>query len=144
MQYSYLSLKLIMNSASNRFREWKVLCWNVRGLNSDTKWNSLRYRITESACDIICLQETKTDSFDLSFIKNFCPPSFDSFLFVPSVGASEGIITIWKSALLDGVLAFQSDFALSVNFTSKFNDEDWLLTNVYGPSTHEGKRDFVN
>lgn len=72
-----------MSSTPQRFRDWKVLCWNMRGLNSDGKWNSIRDRVTESACDVICLQETKKDSFDLSFIKNFCPPVFDSYLFVP-------------------------------------------------------------
>lgn len=59
------------------------------------------------------------------------------------MGGSGGIITIWKSAILDGTLAYQNDFALSVNFTSKYTDDDWLLTNVYGPSTYEGKRNFV-
>lgn len=133
-----------MDSTSTEFRTWKVLCWNVRGLNSDGKWNSIRDKIIETACDVLCLQETKKDFFDTQFIKNICPPQFDSFLYVPSVGASGGIITIWKSSLLDGTLAFQHDFALSVNFTSKFTDDDWLLTNVYGPSTHDGKRIFVD
>lgn len=27
---------------NEREREWKVLCWNVRGLNSDKKWDSMR------------------------------------------------------------------------------------------------------
>lgn len=99
--------------------------------------------MVESSCDIICLQETKKDHFDLNFIKYFCPPIFDSFLFVPSVSASGGIITIWKSSVLDGVLAYQNEFAISVHFTSQFTDDDWLLTNVYGPSTYDRKREFV-
>jgi len=42
-------------------KSWKVMCWNVRGLNSDKKWNSIRDKIIESRCDIACLQETKKD-----------------------------------------------------------------------------------
>lgn len=56
---------------TQQYRDWKVLCWNIRGLNSEAKWNSIRDRIVESAC------------------------------------------------------------------------EDWLLTNIYAPSTYEGKREFV-
>lgn len=69
-------------------RTWKVLSWNVRGVNSESKWNAIRDRIVESACDVICLQETKRSQFDLSYIRQFCPPSFDAFSFLPSVGAS--------------------------------------------------------
>lgn len=97
----------------------------------------------ETACDVLCLQGTKKDFMDLSFIRNFCPPSFDAFHYLPSVGASGGIITLWKSSLLNGQLPFQNEFSVSVTFTSKFSDDDWLLTNIYGPSTHDGKREFV-
>lgn len=65
------------------------------------------------------------------------------FFFLPSNRASGGIITIWKSALLDGQLAFQNEFSVSMAFTSKYSNDNWLLTNVYGPSTHEGKRTFL-
>lgn len=111
---------LVMNSTNTR--EWKVLCWNVRGLNSEWKWDSIRDKIVASACDVICFQETKKESFDLSFIKKFCPPSYDSFCYLPSIGASGGIITIWKSSLLNGQLAYQSRYAVAVNFTSQFSN----------------------
>jgi len=85
-------------------KNWKILCWNVRGINSVSKWDSVRDKIVESGCDIVCLQETKRESFDLHYIKNFCPPAFDTFEFLPSVGASGGIITIWKSLFLKDIL----------------------------------------
>ena len=73
----------------NHNQAWKVVSWNVRGLNSDRKWNSIRDKDVESKSEIICLQEKK-DSFDLSFIKNICPTEFDCFEFLPLVGASGG------------------------------------------------------
>jgi exonuclease III len=75
-------------------RTWNILCWNIRGINSDKKWNSIRDRIIENNCDIACFQETKRASFDSSFIHNFCPPSFDSFEYLPSVGASGGSLIV--------------------------------------------------
>jgi exonuclease III len=75
-------------------RTWSVLSWNVRGINSDKKWDAVRDRVLNNNCDIVCLQETKKSSFDLMFIKKICPSSFDAFEFIPSVGASGGSIII--------------------------------------------------
>lgn len=144
MSYFQTSCGYIMSSTSNSSRDWKILCWNVRGINSDKKWDSIRDKIVESRCDIVCLQETKREIFDISFIRKFCPASFDAFEYLPSVGASSGIITIWKSALFDGHLCFQNEFAISVDFTSKHNNADWMLTNIYGPCTRDGKELFTD
>jgi hypothetical protein len=127
----------------NQLRQWKVLCWNVGGLNAGDKWSVIRDRIVESGCDIIYLQETKKDNFDPQFIRNFCPPIFDSFEFLPSVGASGGLITIWKSVIFFGTLAFRNEFGISIDFTSKHDNSEWILTNVYGPCTSEGKHLFL-
>jgi len=87
--------------------------WNVKGINSDKKWNAIRDRVCESSCDIVCLQENKKESFDLMFIANICPPSFDKFEFLPSEEASGGSIVIWKSSTFQGQLVFHNAYALS-------------------------------
>jgi hypothetical protein len=51
-------------------RSWKILNWNLRGINSEKKWVALSSKIDESNCDIICLQETKRESFDMEYIRN--------------------------------------------------------------------------
>jgi exonuclease III len=75
-------------------RKWNVMCWNIKGVNSDKKWNAVRDRDVESYCDVICLQETKRDSFNDSFIRNMCPPAFDYYEYLPSVGLSGGVIIV--------------------------------------------------
>lgn len=69
-------------------RSWNILCWNVRGVNDKDKWESIRNKIEESNADLVCLQETKREVFDLRFIRNFTPKKFDCFDYCPSVGAS--------------------------------------------------------
>lgn len=76
--------------------------------------------------------------------KNSAPPSFDSFEMLPSVGASGGLVTIWKGAVFSGQLVFQNNFALTVKFSSRHNCDHWYLTNVYGPCTHEEKMNFLH
>jgi hypothetical protein len=122
---------------------WKVLNWNVRGLNLDKKWNSIRSKIVESRSEIVCLQVTKRDAFDINFISKFCPRDFDSFEFMPSIGASGRIIVIWKSLALWGTLVFSNRFVISVEFTSKLCNDTWLLTTIYAPCTPLGKREFL-
>jgi hypothetical protein len=86
----------------------------VRGINAQWKWSAIRDKIIEAPCDVVCLHETKKDSFDLAFLKNVCPSHFDSFECLPSVGASGGILVVWKSSLFKGELIFSNEFALSV------------------------------
>ena len=140
-----LFLPLLVHMASfSSFKNQNVLCWNIRGLNSDKEWNSIKAKITECRCDVICLQETKKESFDLQLIRKSCPPSFDAFAFLPSVGASGGVITIWKSHLFYGNLVFSNEFGITVEFISNHNAVDWVLTNVYGPCTSSGKQQFTH
>lgn len=37
---------------------WNILGWNVRGLNAESKWTSIRNKIEESGASVVCLQET--------------------------------------------------------------------------------------
>jgi exonuclease III len=87
-------------------RNWKVLSWNVRGLNSEKKSEAIRDKIISSSYDIVCLQETKKQSFDHQFIRNLCPIDFDAFDYIPSLGASGGSIVIWKSNIFSGTKVF--------------------------------------
>jgi hypothetical protein len=43
------------NHNTNDIREWHVLSQNIRGINSDKKWNSIRnkIRVGEEGCDSI-------------------------------------------------------------------------------------------
>jgi hypothetical protein len=80
-------------------RNWHILCWNIRGINATEKWDAVRDKIEESASSIICLQETKREMFDASYIRNFAPRRFDCFDFIPSIGASGGILVLWNNAV---------------------------------------------
>ena len=92
-------LHLLMDSTTSWLLDWKVLDWNVRGLNDKNKRLLVYNKIDESQCAVVCLQETKCEDFDHSFIRSFCPKRYDRFMFSPSVGASGGIIVLWNSSI---------------------------------------------
>lgn len=125
-------------------KSWNVLSWNIRGLNSDKKILALRNAIDSSGCAIICIQETKRESFDLAFVKTFCPKNFDKFVFASSTGASGGIITIWNSSIFTRSPWHVSSFAVDISFVSTQSAESWNLVNVYGPCTGQERINFTS
>lgn len=124
-------------------RSWYILCWNIRGINASKKWDAVRDKIEESACSIICLRETKKEHFDSSFIRKFAPRRFDSFDYIPSAGASGGILVIWNSSIFKGDVLDKRSYGITIQFTSAHNNEVWKLTNVYGPCTEPVRTEFV-
>lgn len=131
-----------MNNSNNR--SCQILCWNIRGINSNQKWLALREKIAETSCSIICLQETKREHFDHSYLRNFCPRRFDKFIFQPSVGNSGGLIVIWNSAIVSGNVMSCLPYAITIEFNSTVTlNETWHLTNVYGPCAGELRDEFV-
>jgi mannosylglycoprotein endo-beta-mannosidase len=77
-------------------------------------------------------------------LHNVCYNCFDKFEFLPSVGASGGILIGWKGHLSSGNKIFSNEFGISLEFTSAHNNDSWILTCVYGPCTPEGKLAFLN
>jgi hypothetical protein len=129
---------------SSAMRDWKILCWNIRGINSTQKRIAIRSKVHETGCDIICLQEIKRENFDATYLRNFAPLDFDCFDFVPSQGASSGTIVIWRSSKFMGCTIFQNNYAMSIELASTLNGMPCILTNVYATRTPDGKMEFLN
>ena len=69
---------------------WNILCWNVRGLNSEPKLLALSNAIASSGCAIICLQETKKPTIDNMLIKSCCRRDLTNLLTYLRMGPREG------------------------------------------------------
>jgi hypothetical protein len=53
---------------------------------------------------------------------------FSKLEYLPSVGASGGLITNWNATLLTSVLDFKNEFSIFVRFSSNLTNESWILT----------------
>jgi hypothetical protein len=93
---------IINANSRDTSRSWNILNWNIRGLNSEDKCNAIKEKIEESACSIFCIQETKREHFDHSYIKKLAPKRFNKFAYSPSEGASGGILIGWNSSVFTG------------------------------------------
>ena len=138
------STKQLCVPMNNTNRSWNILNWNIRGINSKDKWLALRQKIDESDCNILCLQETKRESFDTAYIKNFCPNRINKFAFLPSVGASGGLLVAWNGSQFSGEIIAQNRFSLSMQFTSLLSNQSWILSNIYGPCDPQDKMEFIH
>lgn len=124
-------------------RNIKVLFCNIRGINSQAKWDAIRDKISESACQVVCLQETKRETFDSFYIKKFCPRTLDTFAFFPSSGASSGLLTIWNSSLFDATVTQANSYAITVKLHCRLSNKDFHISNIYSPSNPSHKQGFV-
>lgn len=124
-------------------RNWHILCWNVWGINAQEKLDAIKDKIEESTCTVICIQETKKEHFDSSFVRKFAPRRFDAFDFIPSVGASGGILVVWNSSVFQGSVLEKFSFGITLNFISCHNADMWKMTIVYGPCTKPDRSNFM-
>jgi hypothetical protein len=124
-------------------RTWFILNWNIRGVNSAEKWPLVHNKIEESSALIVCLQETKKESFDMNFIKGFAPRRLDQFAFVPSDGASGGLLVLWASNLFTGTILLHESFGLVIHFQSTLSEENFTLVNIYGPCDGIPRENFI-
>jgi exonuclease III len=71
---------------------YKILSWNVRGLNSSAKQKDVRQIISTHKPDLVCLQETKLSAFTPTLINSILGHQYEAnFMFLPSTSASGGI-----------------------------------------------------
>ncbi|KAL5647183.1 hypothetical protein ACJX0J_041538, partial [Zea mays] len=88
------------------------------------------------------LSETKMVDVSRFLVLRMLGPAFDNFVFLPSVGASGGILVAWKNSI--GICASSrvDGHSVSVNFHSS-TSPPWWLTCVYGPQGNQEKIQFL-
>lgn len=129
--------------SENNNRSNKILFWNIRGINSQEKWDAIRDKITESACQVVCIQETKRENFDNFYIRKFCPRTLDQFAFFPSVGASGGLLTVWNGSVFDGTVVQANSYTVTIKLVCRFDNKVMHVSNIYGPAQATMKQGFV-
>lgn len=120
----------------------KILIWNVRGLNSVARQDSVRTLVESTRADIVCLQETKMENVSRRTVLSALGSSFSHYVFAPSVGASGGILTAWKHDLGPAISTRVDTYSSSVQFQPA-NKASWWLTCVYGPQGNNEKIQFL-
>jgi exonuclease III len=119
-----------------------ILFWNVHGLNGAVRQDAVRKLVCSSRVDVVCLQEMKMDDFSCYTMLRLFGPDFGNYRFLPSVGASGGVLIAWHDRV--GCLG---NFRLGSHSVSvQFNPDEgtpWWLTAVYGPQGSKANIQFL-
>jgi exonuclease III len=109
----------------------KILIWNVRGLNSSVRQDSVKELVISSQVDVICIQETKMQTVPRGSILSMLGADFTDYVFLPSIGASGGVLMAWKRHI-----GYTGQHRIDIHCISvQFCNEEghtWWLTCVYG------------
>lgn len=119
-----------------------ILVWNVRGLNSSARQDSVRTILESTRCDIVCLQETKMPAISRRVLLSALGADFTGYIDLPSVGASGGILVAWRRFLGTTGERRIDNHSVSVQFLSAAG-QSWWLTCVYGPQRNDQKIQFL-
>lgn len=93
---------------------------------------------------MVCLQETKVEDFSVSMINEVMGPDFD-YYFLPSSGASGGVLVGWRRDMWRGSNATIAVFSVTLLLSPIDGADvaDCWLTSVYGPTDQSLKEPFL-
>ena len=90
----------VKRKAGERSKFMKILNWNVRGLGDPLKGGKVKEIILKLGPEIVMLQETKLESFEDMHLREVWDSRHKDYVFLPSSGASGGMVLIWTQELL--------------------------------------------
>jgi len=111
----------------------KLVSWNIRGLGGLEKRKEVRSLVKEKRSWIVCLQETKLQRCEVEVCKSMWDDQTVVFSFLPSVGASGGLLTLWDSTEVEVWSTSSFDHVLSIHGRFISSNEEFHLFNVYAP-----------
>lgn len=125
--------------------DYKILNWNVRGLNNPAKRRATLMFAAEVGCNIICLQEVKLAVITPAIVAEILGTQFrENFIYKPAVGTRGGILIACSSdfeithePLADG------PNSISGTVRDRTNNDSWTISAVYGPQTDSDKILFI-
>jgi exonuclease III len=82
-------------------QNYKIMSWNVRGLNNPALQEDVKQVISTFNPDLIYLQETKLSCLNNFTIRSILAPQFEnSFVFLPATGPrGGGILLVAKDSI---------------------------------------------
>lgn len=125
------------------WKKIKVLNWNVRGLGSVRKVNVVRDVIRTSRCDVVCLQETKCNSYDLNLYMSLLPSFFEpNCVALHAIGTAGGCLVAWKREF-ELLSSWATRHTVTAILQRTTTGDIIAVTSVYGPSQDDLKIPFI-
>lgn len=121
-------------------RRW--VTWNVRGLGKSTKREVTKLILNRSRPELVMIQESKLGLEREETVNRWARSLNMEYEFVPSEGASGGIITLWKGSGLNLRRVEKHPRFLVTVFQILPEDACCLVINVYEPNDERDRGSF--
>lgn len=128
--FGHLSKKFVLMTLNKIFR------WNCRGVASAELFRNCKQYIDNHRPEIFVIMETRCNPARLQ--KTFRLLGFDGFCFAENRGFAGGIVTGWKTHLVD-LLEITNDFQFIHFEVTMQNGRKWYFSPTYA-SPHEELR----
>lgn len=125
-----------------RNRMYRLLMWNMRGLNNPNKCSVVKNFLLYCKCVAVCFQETKLEFLSQEKFRSFCGFHLREFRALDAVGTRGGLITAWNPFLFDCIEDWSGSYSLNVVLKNKSDESAFLISNIYGPTCGNHKEDF--
>ena len=124
-------------------KQLKLMSWNTRGLGGEKKCLGVRKVLRLSRCDVVCLQESKLNEYNLAYYSDFLPSFFEKdCVYIDAISHSGGCIITWRKNYTR-INSWSTRHSCSVVLKQNNSGEIFTVTNVYGPSEDALKPDFL-
>jgi exonuclease III len=132
---------LLMDSA---IHQYKMLSWNVKGLNSHAKQGDIRQVINNLRPDLVCLQETKIAYLNTQLVRNVLGPNYeDNYVSLPAQGTMGGIIIATNISMMKFSNPSTTGHIVSALVQDIRCTTPWMVSGVYGHQGDLDKKIFV-
>ncbi|XP_058732688.1 uncharacterized protein LOC131604250 [Vicia villosa] len=115
-----------------------IMSFNIRGCGSAIKRRRLRKMMDIGHEDMVFLQETKTQVVDFNFVRSLWGADDCEWSCKESVGASGGMIIIWKKGIINPIFSFNTEG--SVGIGAEFQGQLCFFVNIYSSCHIADKR----
>lgn len=121
---------------------FKMLVWNVRGLNSPARRNAIFQVIMAAKPSVVCLQETKVEHVTLDIVRHCLGNAFENFLYLPAAGTRGGILLAWDATVVQ-VSTPHYTANTPTPLVRSLDDQQWWVTGICGPQLDNDKLEFL-
>jgi len=111
----------------------KIITYNVRGLGGGEKRKEVRRLDNEKNPLVLCIQETKMALVNDHMVKSLWGDGENNFSYLPFVGASGGLVTVWDASKIDVWSSFSFGHVLAIKGKDLLSEEVFIIFNVYAP-----------
>lgn len=120
-----------------------IMSWNVRGLNSPAKREAVRAVAASHRLALLCIQETKIDTWDQARVHDIGGSSMQDCVILPAIGTRGGAAIFWDRDLVSVASQAVGIHSITAQVTVLSCSSQFFITTVYGPSDDTNKDEFL-